>query len=717
MALASIVEPGISKLAALSRLAWAETSHPDGYLADLTEQLVRLLGVSMASVGDIDNARKSFRTIANYSAREGRLAAFEQELMGAAVAEVPCSGIYYLDSDAQRRFPLDWVMREQDAGGFVGVPLLGASGDRIGVLALYLPPAVHFDANILVRLEVIGQRASAELGLIRSAAHQGQSSIVIPAAEFERTRVGYAAPSNPPPSANQLRNWDPEEHSAVNAALDDSKYRQYFRLGAMGMAFVSLNGQFLDVNADLCAMLRRKSDELVGAKWTTFCQPEELSHERRLLIEIAAGKSDGFASDTHFVLPNGALLPASLSVRCVRRLDGKVDYLTLLVQDLTPRRQMEEQLMHSQRLEAVGRLAGGIAHDFNNLLTAMLAYTDTCRSSGDEAVDEMVAGVRAAALRAAHLTNQLLAFARRQVIEPKVLDLNKVILNTFEMLGRVVGEDIEVVTGVVPDLWKVRVDPGQIEQVLVNLAVNARDAMPNGGKLLIGSGNLPMIQVAATLGEDVPQLDYVVIIVADTGIGMSQETMSHLFEPFYTTKESGKGSGLGLATCHGIVSQNGGHIRVSSASTVGTSFRIYLPRYHSDKASAPSIPPSSPAAARNETILLVEDDDMVRRVAVRVLRAKGFHVLSAASGVEALEVAARYDGPIQLLLTDMVMPKMNGDKLAKLLGPVRPEMRILFTSGYAEAAHDHGLGIGANFLQKPYTPRQLVERIRKVLDK
>jgi nitrogen-specific signal transduction histidine kinase len=393
-----------------------------------------------------------------------------------------------------------------------------------------------------------------------------------------------------------------------------------------------------------------------------------------------------------------------------------VDYLTFLVQDLTPRRSIEAQLMHSQRLEAVGRLAGGIAHDFNNLLTAILAHTDDTKSSGDPSVVEMVDGVRAAAVRAANLTSQLLAFARRQVIEPKVLDLNRLVANTTEMLRRTVGEDVEVVVGKTDSLWKVRVDPGQVEQVLVNLAINARDAMPKGGRLLIATENLPRESVAVLLGRDALSTDYVTIVVADTGMGMNEEVVSHLFEPFYTTKGEGKGSGLGLATCHGIVSQNAGYIRVVSAPNVGTTFRIYFPRYFSDEAVSQSIPPVSSATVNHETILLVEDDDMVRRVAVRVLRNKGFRVISAVSGLDAIEVASRFEGPIDLLLTDLVMPKMGGEKLAKELGPRRPEMRILFTSGYAEAAHDHGLGPGANFLQKPYSPQQLVDRIRKIID-
>jgi PAS domain S-box-containing protein len=717
MALASVLEPGNSVLSLLSRLAWAETAHPDGYLADLTEQLVRLLGVDVALVGVIDNTRKSYRTIANYSALRGKLGTFEQELLGSAAAEVALGRGFLVSVGAELRFPLDWVVREHRAVGFFGVALLGASGDRIGVLSLYHSSELKLDDCVVARLETIAQRAAAEMCLSRGARHASVNSFVVEAGRIHRGEEN-AERSEPPPSG-RLSIDESEEPSATStkATLDELRYRHYFELGAMGMAFVSLNGELLDVNECLCEMLKRSRRRLIGARWTDYCLPEELALERRLLIEIAEGKSDGFTSDTRFHLPDGTTLSVGLAVRCVRRLDGRVDYLTLLVQDLTPRRLIEAQLMHSQRLEAVGRLAGGIAHDFNNLLTAILAHTEFTKQSSDPAVIEMIDGVRAAAIRAANLTSQLLAFARRQVIEPKVLDLNRLVSNTTEMLGRIVGEDIEVVIGTTADLWKVRVDPGQVEQVLVNLAVNARDAMPNGGRLLLGTENLPRDRVAQTLGADASLLDYVVIVVADTGTGMSEETMSHLFEPFYTTKEEGKGSGLGLATCHGIVSQNGGQIRVHSAPKLGTTFRIYWPRYHSDTATAPSVPPLATAFANKETILLVEDDDMVRRVAVRVLRNKGFSVISAASGIEAIEVATRHVGPIDLLLTDLVMPKMSGDKLAKELGPRRPEMRILFTSGYAEAAHDHGLGPGANFLQKPYLPQQLVERIRKVLDR
>ncbi|HEY5961270.1 MAG TPA: ATP-binding protein, partial [Polyangiaceae bacterium] len=258
---------------------------------------------------------------------------------------------------------------------------------------------------------------------------------------------------------------------------------------------------------------------------------------------------------------------------------------------------------------------------------------------------------------------------------------------------------------------------GQVEQILVNMAVNARDAMPKGGRLLIGTGNIPSHMAFEVLGRGAAVQDYVLIIIADTGQGMDPETLNHLFEPFFTTKDPSKGSGLGLATCHGIVSQNGGQIRVSSSVGVGTTFRIYFPRYASEAVNVPSVLPSSPTATVTETILLVEDDEMVRRVAVRVLKHKGYHVLSAASGVEALEVARAYPDHIDLLLTDLVMPKMNGDRLAQELTPIRPKTRVLFTSGYAESAHDQGLGPGINFLQKPYTPRQLTERVRRILDK
>jgi PAS domain S-box-containing protein len=714
MALATVIDPTSSVLSLLSRLAWAETVHVDGYLADLTEQLVRLLEVDVVLVGAIDNTRKSCRSIAAYSAARGKLNPFEQELLGSVVAEVTANQSLSISTGAEQRFVLDWFLREHRIEAYFGLPLLGASGDRIGVLSIYRSSELTLEAGVVTRLEVIAQRASAVLGLILGGRHGGGHSLIVEAHRVDGTRLG----SDPPPASRVIVD-DLDERSTTNTktTLDDLRYRHYFELGAMGMAFVSLNGEFLDVNECLCSMLKRSRRKLIGSKWTDLCFPEDLTAERRLLVEITEGKSDGFTSDSRFHLPDQSVLPVGLAIRCVRRFDGRVDYLTLLVQDLTPRRSIEAQLMHSQRLEAVGKLAGGIAHDFNNLLTAILAHTDGIIPNSDPSVNEMVDGVRAAAIRAANLTSQLLAFARRQVIEPKVLDLNHSVSNTTEMLRRIVGEDIEVVVGSKEELWKVRVDPGQVEQVLVNLAVNARDAMPTGGRLLLATENLPRDAVSGSLGKDVSVTDYVAIIVADTGVGMNDDTLSHLFEPFYTTKGEGKGSGLGLATCHGIVSQNGGQIRVQSSLNVGTTFRIYWPRYFSDTVTAPSIPPSSPLQPNRETILLVEDDDMVRRVAVRVLRSKGFNVISAVSGLDALDVSSRYEGPIDLLLTDLVMPKMGGEKLAKELGPRRPEMRILFTSGYAEAAHDQGLGFGAHFLQKPYSPRQLVERIRKILDR
>ena len=482
------------------------------------------------------------------------------------------------------------------------------------------------------------------------------------------------------------------------------------------MALISLNGAWLEVNDALCQMLRRTRADLMTRTWTELTDPEDLAVERRHLASVAARKTEGYSFDKRFYLPDGSAFATTTTVRCVRRADGKVDHLTVHVQDLTQRRRLEEQLLHSQKLEAVGRLAGGIAHDFNNLLTAILAYTDWTDPSDLRQVEEMRRGVRDAAERAAGLTRQLVAFARKQVIEPKVVDLNTVVEDTTQLLRRLVGEDIEVVTGLSPGLWPVRVDPGQIEQILINMAVNARDAMPNGGRLLLATNNQPADSADAQMGPGVPVRDYVVLVIADTGTGMDTETQAHLFEPFFTTKDASKGSGLGLATCHGIVSQNGGHIRVTSAPGFGTTFRIALQRHFDVRGASVSVMPPPTGAGRGETILLVEDDEMVCRVAARVLRSHGYQVLSASSAPEALRIAGEHLEPIHLLLTDLVMPQMSGQELARAMTPLRGQTRILFTSGYAAAALEQDALEGAQFLAKPYTPRQLAEKVRRVLD-
>jgi len=372
-------------------------------------------------------------------------------------------------------------------------------------------------------------------------------------------------------------------------------------------------------------------------------------------------------------------------------------------------RRSEEQLRQALKMEAVGRLAGGVAHDFNNLLTSVLGHADLAISrlhSGDPLQDDLQE-IKSAGTRAAALTQQLLAFSRKQVLEPRVLDLNTIVGGIARMLRRTIGEDIELVTRLAPDLGSVRADPVQMEQVILNLAVNARDAMPLGGRLVIETSNV-------TLGSG----PGVRVSVTDTGVGMSEEVRNHLFEPFFTTKDVGKGTGLGLATAYGIVQQSGGTITVTSISGQGTSFLVDLPLVRGEPA-APELVVSPLPGGGSETILLVEDEDAVRNLTRRVLERHGYRVLSAPSGEAALEVSMRHVGPLHVLLTDVVMPGVSGPKLAELLQAERPDLRLIFMSGYAAPALEQRILLdpAMAFLQKPFTTEQLVRRVREVLDK
>ena len=381
-------------------------------------------------------------------------------------------------------------------------------------------------------------------------------------------------------------------------------------------------------------------------------------------------------------------------------------------------RKSEEELRHSQKMEAVGRLAGGVAHDFNNLLTAIIGYAEliATRTSSNSLAKQNAELIRKAGEQAAALTRQLLAFSRKQILQPKVIDLNTLVVEMERLLRRVIGERFDLQSHPDADVGRVKADPSQIEQVVLNLGVNARDAMPRGGKLIIRTENVTLNYEAARHLSVTPG-DYVMLSVTDTGAGMDEETKSHIFEPFFTTKGPGKGTGLGLATVYGIVRQTGGGISVESEPGKGSTFRIYLPQV-----SAPIDFPRSPSAPVEksdnfETVLVVEDEDIVRELVCEVLEDQGYNVICAANGLEALRVAAEFDGTIHLLVTDVIMPHMNGHELAEKLSSLRPEMKILYVSGYSDNdIGDHGiLDPRFELLQKPFTPQTLARKIRDVI--
>ena len=383
----------------------------------------------------------------------------------------------------------------------------------------------------------------------------------------------------------------------------------------------------------------------------------------------------------------------------------------------------QEQLHHAQRLEAVGRLAGGIAHDFNNLLSIVLGYSAALidQLPADSPLCPDLDEIRQAGERASELTRQLLAFGRQQVLEPKVLDLNETVSRVDRMMRRVLGADIQVIAALANPLWTVKIDPGQIEQVLINLVLNARDAMPNGGTLTLETYNAVFDEAYAQahLGASVGQ--HVVLAVTDTGTGMDKETQSRAFEPFFTTKDKGKGSGLGLATAFGIVKQSGGHIWLYSELGQGTSFKVCFPRSEDPVSPASTDRQRDQLAAAHggdETILLVEDDAQLRTLARTILVRYGYQVLDAPNAAEALVLSARFSGEIALLLTDVVMPQMGGRELARQLVGTRPNTKVLYMSGYTDnsVVHHGILDPGVSFLQKPITPEILARRVREVLD-
>jgi PAS domain S-box-containing protein len=416
---------------------------------------------------------------------------------------------------------------------------------------------------------------------------------------------------------------------------------------------------------------------------------------------------------------DGSLIQVEIAVGSIE-FRGRKARLALL-SDVTERKRLETQLIQSQKMDSVGRLAGGVAHDFNNLLGVITGYGELLskRLPNEPRLEKYVQDILKAAERAAGLTRQLLAFSRKQVLQPRILDVNTVVAEMEKMLRRLIGEDVQLVTILDEHLARVKADQGQMEQVLMNLAVNARDAMPQGGRLTIETANIDLDQTYARSRPGVTPGPHVMLAVSDTGQGMDKEILGHIFEPFFTTKEAGKGTGLGLATVHGIVKQSEGHIFVYSEPGQGTTFKIYLPRVEVERVAETTAAPEAELARGSETVLLVEDEESLRSIVRECLEASGYTVIEARHAGHALEIADRHPAPIHLLITDVVMPGMGGSRLAVALAASHAETKVLYMSGYTDdAVVLHGvLAADVSFLQKPFTTESLARKVREVLDR
>jgi len=518
---------------------------------------------------------------------------------------------------------------------------------------------------------------------------------------------------------NRKLQEDINQREQMSKALEQSeaRYRSLFERNKAGVFRSVPGGGFIDCNDAFAQMFGYEREELLKLPPHVLYVGGKQERDSRIAEFRKTGQMKDF--EICYRHKNGGLVWAIQNVLLVKDAEGN-DVTEGTVVDITERHRLEEMLRQSQKMEAVGRLAGGIAHDFNNLLTVILGYSGALhdRLKHDDEAREQAKRIAQAADKAAALTRQLLAFSRMQLLEARVINLNNLVVNLDKMLRRLIGEDIELITRTTAGLRLVKADPGQMEQVVMNLVVNARDAMPEGGTMTLETANVDLDENYAAAHAGVIPGAYVMLAVSDSGIGMSAETQAQIFDPFFTTKEMGRGTGLGLSTVYGIVKQSGGHIWVYSEVGHGSTFKIYLPQTH--EADEPTIGehPVVSTTRGSETILLVEDDSQVRDLTRSILTARGYVVLAPADAQAALSMVEQDASKIRLLLTDVIMPGISGRELARQLLGRNPEIKVLYMSGYTEnAIGQHGvLEPGTYFLQKPFTPPALTNKVREILD-
>jgi two-component system cell cycle sensor histidine kinase/response regulator CckA len=611
-----------------------------------------------------------------------------------------------LDRDAHITYCNDYLLR---LTGWRREEIIGRDW-----IELFIPPESHDELRTVLARLLAGQGSEAHHEnpiLTRSGEPrliQWNNTVLLSAAG---TATGVASIG-----------YDITHRKEAETALKESeeRFRSTFEQAAAGMGYTTPEGRWVRVNQRLCDIVGYTREEMLTLTYQDITHPDDHDLDIHLRRKLITGERQTLRREKRYLRKDGTPVWVDVTVSTLRNESGETKHFIAVVQDITARKELELELFHTQRMEGVGQLAGGIAHDFNNLLTVISGRSQLAlgRMAPSDPLRREFDLIYKTSARAAALTHQLLAFSRKQVLQPKVLDLNELVENSTNLLKRLIGENIDLAFVPAPDAGRVRVDPGQLEQVIVNLAVNARDAMPDGGRLTIETSNVTLAAEYAALHAGVNPGAYVALTVSDNGVGMDRTVQARLFEPFFTTKGPGYGTGLGLATVYGIVKQSDGNVRVYSELGHGTVFKVYLPRTDALPEAASVVPAGGPPTG-TETVLLVEDENEVRHLAHEVLGVLGYTVLEAATPGDAILIAERHVGLIGLLLTDVVMPGMSGRALSSRILAERPETKVLFMSGYTDdAIVRHGvLEPGTSFLEKPFTVEALAVKVREALDR